>query len=182
MLIILRENAEVERGGNMLLYHGSNTTVEQPRLLKQTRGLDFGAGFYLTSRIEQAVKFSGNVCRRFNFGTPMVSVYEFDETSAEQKLEILRFTKADELWLDFIKNHRLKTYSGKQYDLIIGPVADDDVLPTILAFVIGQLTAEAAIITLKPRQFPDQYCLASNNALSFLEFKESFQSGRANNG
>ncbi|MDR1579411.1 MAG: DUF3990 domain-containing protein [Synergistaceae bacterium] len=33
----------------MRLYHGSNTAIENPRLIGQTRGLDFGEGFYLTS-------------------------------------------------------------------------------------------------------------------------------------
>ena len=42
----------------MLLYHGSNLTVEKPRLIEQTRGLDFGAGFYLTTNETQAVRFS----------------------------------------------------------------------------------------------------------------------------
>lgn len=29
----------------MLLYHGSNTVVEKPKLLPLARALDFGAGF-----------------------------------------------------------------------------------------------------------------------------------------
>ena len=30
----------------MILYHGSNVTVEQPKLIRQNRYLDFGFGFY----------------------------------------------------------------------------------------------------------------------------------------
>ena len=30
----------------MILYHGSNMTVEKPRLIKQNRYLDFGFGFH----------------------------------------------------------------------------------------------------------------------------------------
>jgi len=30
----------------MIVYHGSDVTVEKPRLIKSTRKLDFGAGFY----------------------------------------------------------------------------------------------------------------------------------------
>jgi len=44
----------------MLLYHGSNITVEKPRLINLTRGLDFGIGFYLTTNEEQAQQFSIN--------------------------------------------------------------------------------------------------------------------------
>ena len=38
----------------MLLYHGSNIPVKTPKLIYQTRGLDFGAGFYLTTNEPQA--------------------------------------------------------------------------------------------------------------------------------
>lgn len=41
-----------------LLYHGSNMVVEQPRLIGQARGLDFGAGFYTTTNEAQAKRFS----------------------------------------------------------------------------------------------------------------------------
>lgn len=40
----------------MLLYHGSNILVEEPEIRENLRALDFGAGFYLTSSREQAVK------------------------------------------------------------------------------------------------------------------------------
>ena len=33
----------------MTLYHGSNTQVQSPHLLKSQRTLDFGRGFYTTS-------------------------------------------------------------------------------------------------------------------------------------
>ena len=161
----------------MVLYHGSNVKVDMPRLLSQTRGLDFGAGFYLTSNREQAVNFSKNVCRRTKSGTPFVSVYEFDEAVARRELEVLRFTHANEDWLDFVKQNRLKIYSGKQYDVIIGPVADDAVLPTIQAFIIGQFTAEAVLVALKSSRLFDQYCLVTEKAIALLKFVECFTSG-----
>jgi len=61
--------------GNMLLYHGSNQIVEEPRLIEQTRGLDFGAGFYLTTDQAQAVRFSGIVVKRRKSGVATVNVY-----------------------------------------------------------------------------------------------------------
>lgn len=33
----------------MILYHGSNVTVEYPKLIRQNRYLDFGFGFYTTT-------------------------------------------------------------------------------------------------------------------------------------
>ena len=42
----------------MILYHGSNITVDHPRLIKQNRYLDFGFGFYTTTNRDQAVNFA----------------------------------------------------------------------------------------------------------------------------
>ena len=48
----------------MILYHGSNVTVEYPKLIKQNRYLDFGFGFYTTTNRDQAVNFAGKVTDR----------------------------------------------------------------------------------------------------------------------
>jgi len=66
----------------MILYHGSNVIVEKPILVKQTRFLDFGAGFYTTEYKEQAISFADKVFRRRKEGSPIVSVYEFNEITA----------------------------------------------------------------------------------------------------
>ena len=42
----------------MILYHGSNITVENPNLNLSRKNLDFGSGFYTTENKEQAVDFS----------------------------------------------------------------------------------------------------------------------------
>ena len=42
----------------MTLFHGSNAEVPIPRLMPQTRALDFGRAFYLTSNIDQASKWA----------------------------------------------------------------------------------------------------------------------------
>ena len=41
----------------MILYHGSNVTVSESRLVPQNRFLDFGFGFYTTTNKTQAVSF-----------------------------------------------------------------------------------------------------------------------------
>lgn len=44
--------------GKIILYHGSNITVEEPAIIKSKRLLDFGTGFYLTSDFSQAKKWA----------------------------------------------------------------------------------------------------------------------------
>ena len=158
----------------MLLYHGSNIAVENPQLIEQTRGLDFGAGFYLTTDEKQAVRFSKIIFKRRKSGLPTVSVYDFDMETAERTLSICRFKSADAGWLRFVVDNRLKTYQGITYDIVIGPVANDTIMPAIQAFLGGFMSEEAAIITLKASKLVDQICLKSNKALSFLQYIESY--------
>ena len=82
----------------MILYHGSNTIVEKPKLVEQNRFLDFGYGFYTTTNKEQAENFSKKVIVRRG-GKPIVNVYEFDE-NAHIGLVIKKFSAPNEEWLD----------------------------------------------------------------------------------
>jgi len=167
----------------MLLYHGSNMSIEHPRLLEQTRGLDFGAGFYLTTNEAQAVRFSAIVADRAKSGNATVSVYEFDMETAIKTLLVRKFEHADVEWLHFIIDNRLKKYQGVFYDIVTGPVANDRVMPAIQAHLGGFLNEEATIVTLKTGKLTDQVCLKSEQALSLLTFVKSFETeGAVGNG
>jgi hypothetical protein len=77
-----------EGGAKVLLYHGSNVAVQEPRLLRQTRGLDFGLGFYLTTDQAQAARFSEIIVARRKYGAATFSVYDFDMAGAERTLAV----------------------------------------------------------------------------------------------
>jgi hypothetical protein len=161
----------------VLLYHGSNLTIERPRLVSQTRGLDFGIGFYLTTNQKQARMFSDSVVKRRMTGIPTVNVYEYDDALAKDTLDIAIFPEANAEWLEFVRDNRLKSYTGKQFDVIFGPVANDRVFPTIQALIVGQFTVEAALVALKPFKLFNQYCFATEKALTKLSFVESITLG-----
>ena len=159
----------------MRLYHGSNISVDTPRLIEQTRGLDFGSGFYLTTSEEQAVRFSMVVYRRKMTGYPIVNVYEFDIAAAEKALHIKKFDTANLEWLLFVVENRLKIYQGHSHDIVIGAVANDTVMPTIQAYQSGFINQEAALITLKASTLVDQICLKTEKALSLLHFIDAYR-------
>jgi hypothetical protein len=50
---------------------------------------------------------------------------------------------ADKNWLEFVIENRFDRYADKKYDIIQGPVANDDVYPTILLYESGDLTKDA---------------------------------------
>jgi len=157
--------------------------VKEPRLIDQTRGLDFGAGFYLTTSELQAVRFSEIVVNRKKAGISTVSVYEFDMESAGSILAVRKFNSADTEWLRFVTDNRLKTYQGDSYDIVIGAVANDAVMPTIQAFLGGFINEEATLVSLKTTKLVDQICLKTEKALSFLRFSRTYSAkGETVNG
>lgn len=81
----------------MIVYHGSNIIVDQPRLVRQNRTLDFGYGFYTTTNQNQAISFAGKVSSRRESGSPCVSMYEVPELEELKcKHKILIFQEPNE--------------------------------------------------------------------------------------
>lgn len=154
----------------MIIYHGSNVCVTEPKLIQQNRFLDFGYGFYTTTNKTQAIGFAEKVYLRKHTGEKIVNIYEFDET-AFNECSVLKFDSANEEWLDFVSENRSGTYKGKQYDLIFGPVANDDVYTTFTLYTSGILTKEQAIEALKIKKLYNQLVFATEKALQYIEFK-----------
>lgn len=154
----------------MILYHGSNVIVSQPRLVEQNRYLDFGYGFYTTTNKDQAMAFAQKVYRRRRSGEPAVSIYEIDEEKAFAECAVLKFDAADEAWLDFVSSNRAGKYSGEPFDFVFGPVADDDVYTTFTLYSAGVLSKEQTVAALKVKKLYNQLVLSSEKALSYLKF------------
>ena len=154
----------------MLVYHGSNITVAVPRLVKQNRFLDFGFGFYTTTNKAQAISFADKVTKRRKDGVRTVSIYEFDEEKAFEECSVLKFDSPDEKWLDFVSENRSGNYEGEKFDLIYGPVANDDVYTTFTLYTAGVLLKEQTIEALKVKKLYNQLVLTSAKALGYLKF------------
>lgn len=158
----------------MILYHGSNVAVKQPKIIISNRTLDFGAGFYLTSDSKQALKWSRLQTLRRKTGFPTVSVYELDETDVSG-LSVLHFDTANKEWLNYVVENRKGIYSGKKYDLVIYPVANDNTMPVISNYMSGSIDEATALILLKPQKLSDQYAVLTYKglqALTFIEVKQ----------
>ena len=154
----------------MILYHGSNLTVSEPRLVEQNRFLDFGYGFYTTTNKVQAIGSAEKVTRRRREGIETVSIYEFDEELAFSECSLLRFDNPDAAWLDFVSENRSGGYQGEKYDLIFGPVANDDVYTTFTLYAAGVLTREQTLEALKVKKLYNQLVFTTEKALSYLKY------------
>ena len=82
----------------MILYHGSNTEVKEPKILSTNKALDFGPGFYTTTDLEQAKSWAVTKTKRLNKGTPIVSVYQYNNDYAQNNLNIVKFEKPNKKW------------------------------------------------------------------------------------
>ncbi len=153
----------------MKLYHGSNITIEKPCLMKGLRALDFGPGFYLTSSEEQAAKWARTVTRRRSSGIPIVNCYEIEE-KVMQYLHVRLFKTADADWLEYVVLNRREGGAGNDYDIVVGPVANDSTLPVIDDYMAGIYTQEEAVRRLLPQNLTDQYAFKSEAAISKLKF------------
>lgn len=120
----------------MKLYHGSNTKIESINLAMCRPYKDFGTGFYLTDIKEQAEGMAVRVSRIYG-GTPILNIFDIqDEFRTLENIKIKDFgEQTTEEWAQFVMNNRNRFFNdiknelcnqdGK-YDIVIGPVADDN--------------------------------------------------------
>ena len=167
----------------MIVYHGSNVIVDHPRLISQNRTLDFGYGFYTTTNQNQAVSFAGKVTDRRECGCPCVSMYEVPELEElASRCKVLIFPEPNGEWLDFVFANRNGSYSGERFDIVFGPVANDTIYRTFVAYEAGILTKEETIARLKVKKLFDQMTFTTEVALKELNYIGQFVAGREQNG
>ncbi len=154
----------------MTLYHGTNADIGAIDL---TRGLchkDFGKGFYLTPDRTTAVPMAQKKARLFG-GTPTLIIYEMDEAALRSDLKVKIFPeKACVDWLIFVDANRDRktTKPIHDYDIVIGPIADDGVVLQLTNSREGIYTPEQAAAQLQDRYLDQQYYFGTEQALRFL--------------
>jgi len=156
----------------MVLYHGSNVEVKEPRIQKPSHALDFGPGFYTTLNRDQAVDFAGKVVLRKG-GIPVVNEYEIDEAIAFGFCDVLKFDQPDEIWLDFVCSCRDGVNVAEGRDFVFGPVANDDVYRALALYREGEITKKETLERLKVKQLYNQLVFATAKALTFIRFRKS---------
>ncbi|MBR5177342.1 MAG: DUF3990 domain-containing protein [Lachnospiraceae bacterium] len=112
------------------IYHGTITRIENINLQEGKGYKDFGKGFYLAYDKKQSAKM---MVKRYNQAKQRKQqvdgkyLYAFDtvqEVLEQCKTKI--FNEADIEWLDFVLDCRKSAGTPHEYDIVIGPTADDD--------------------------------------------------------
>jgi hypothetical protein len=169
----------------LTLYHG--TTHDFPEI-KVGRGKpykDFGQGFYLTEIYEHARNIAIRNRRieeerlRVIGKNPelpvLIYVYEFDLKELNN-LKVKRFESADREWLKFIIQNRMNRNRQHDYDIVIGPTANDDTRTSIRIVmnaangaILNDNALDLLIEMLEPNNLPEQYYFGTDKAASLLK-------------
>ena len=158
----------------MILYHGSDVEVKDPKIIKSEKGRDFGCAFYLTPIKEQAERMAKRKQRMNKSSSAIVSIFEFDEKEMvgfKYKL----FKNPDLEWLDMIVECRTNPSFTHGYDIVEGKIADDSVGETILFVIDGVIKKEDALERLKFQKINSQIAFCTDKSLELLKFTNSYE-------
>lgn len=154
----------------MILYHGSNGDIGNIDLTRGLQYKDFGKGFYVTPSQTTAIRMAQKKARLFG-GTPTLITFEMDEAALHSDLKVKVFPeKACTEWLLFVDANRDRANKEPvhDYDIVIGPIADDGVVLQLTNFREGIYPPEEAARLLQDRYLDLQYFFGTERALQFL--------------
>ncbi len=179
------------------LFHGTVYDIDEIDVTRGKGYKDFGKGFYATSikshaesiarrnkrilevreaKIQQRVpKYKAKIYRAYRYNL------EFDDSCIDnpKDLKVKVFTEADREWVRFILKNRDSDCSVHDYDIVIGPTADENTVTVINSYKEELVTTDyadevldALIKELKPENLPKQYFFGTVAAIQKLHFKK----------
>jgi hypothetical protein len=149
---------------SITLYHGSTVKVEQPEILVRGFNTDFSYAFYCTNLEKQAQKWA--LTKRDEH---VVSVFQY---VADEQLTVLSFPEMTDEWLDFVVACRRGV--KHDYDIVEGPMADDQIWDYVEDFMDGSITREAFWVLVKFKYPTHQIVFCTQQALETLHFERSY--------
>jgi len=159
----------------MKLYHGTNCSIKDIDLTKCRPYKDFGRGFYLTEIKQQAEEWALKISERFG-NKPKIIEYEY-LLNSNLGLNILTFEKPCIEWAYFIMNNRNSNLSevfgnldnrSCQYDIVEGPVGNDDIAVTLNQFIQGLLDENLLVKQLEYKKLNHQISFHTKISLTNL--------------
>ena len=147
----------------IIVYHGSNVEVSEPRIVQNGFYKDFGYGFYCTRLEKQAKRWA--MTRK---GSSVLNKYYY---SVDNRLNIKIFSDMTDEWLDFVAECRRGTLHD--YDIVEGPMADDQIWNYVEDFIEGKFSRKAFWEIVKFNHPTHQIVYCTEEALKTLEFNGS---------
>lgn len=147
------------------LYHAGYSVIEHPDVHYGRKNADFGQGFYTSDNKD----FSERWVRERSGYNIVINSYVLDDIN----LKVKRFRRNSE-WFNYIfSNRRSKEDILAEYDLIIGPIANDTIYETFGLITSGFLSDDEAMKLLMVGECSDQIVLKTRKATEHLRFISS---------
>ncbi|MDO4211053.1 MAG: DUF3990 domain-containing protein [Bacteroidales bacterium] len=149
----------------MKVYHGTNTIVAKPEVRVVGYTKDFGYGFYCTKIERQAQRWA--ITKR---NPHIVCVYDY---VPDPILNVKTFETMTDEWLDFVAACRHG--EAHDYDIVEGPMADDEIWDYVEDFLSGRITREAFWVLAQFKHPTHQLLFCNDRALKTLTFITSYE-------
>lgn len=154
----------------MILYHGTNIDFEKIVLSLCKPNKDFGRGFYLTDIKNQASQMAVRRCDFSKKGSPIVQEYEIDDSvlkSGELKVKVFETVSTE--WAEFVlMNRRNKQPNLYDYDVVIGPIADDGVVLQLNLYERHLIDISQLVKGLTYHDLNSQFCFRTEKSVKYL--------------
>lgn len=179
------------------LFHGTTYDLIEIDLTMGKGYKDFGKGFYATSvkkhaesiarRNKRILEAREAKLRQRNpeYRTKTFQAYrynlEFDDSCVDNpgNLKIKVFKEANREWVRFILMNRGADSTIHDYDIVIGPTADENTVTVInsykeelIATNYADKVLDALIRELEPENLPKQYFFGTSASIQKLQFKK----------
>jgi hypothetical protein len=168
----------------MILYHGSNMEIEKIELGKCRPCKDFGKGFYTSPIQEHAWKMAKRTVRLNKEGRPCVTAFSFDDSLiSSSTMKIKQFTNPDKEWARFVINNRNRNFRDTlsndcnidaKFDIVIGPVANDDIVALMDVFLAGLISDDVLARELTFRELTSQISFHTEKSVACLRKTEAY--------
>ena len=150
-------------------YHGGTEAVVAPEIRKRLHVPDFGTGFYTTESEEQAARWAKRVRLVRKAPDAVVTVYDISAL-VSYGFEVKEFVGVSEEWFDSVISCRAGNDVFSGFDVVIGPVANDNVYQTIRFFETGVYSKEEAMRRLLAERLFNQIAFKTARSLRCLRY------------
>lgn len=158
------------------VFHGSYISVSTPLVKLGRKKVDFGQGFYITKLRKQAESWAETIAERKGRNVrPILSTYLFDYDAVKSNdYRIKIFDSYNLEWLEYVVDCRKGGALQKQYDLVEGGIANDNVIDTVEDYENSIITAKQALGQLRYREVNHQICILNQDIVDkYISFISS---------
>jgi len=152
-----------------LAYHGGTEAVSVPEIRERLNAPDFGRGFYTTESEEQAARWARRVRLVRKAAEAVVTVYDVSALDGAV-LAVKEFGGVSEEWFDAV----IACRGGKDvlagFDVVVGPVANDNVYQTLRFFETGVYSKAEAMRRLLAERLFNQLVFKTPGSLRVLRY------------